>query len=137
MRHSADVRAYDVHALVSVGAVTTDFIDQLQRLAPFGQGNVTPRLALNAVMVSGLRFVGKNQDTLACDLVDEGRNRVGAVAFGAAAQPHGQALIQASRTQTPLHIVGEAKINTYRDRRQANIEVRDVAWPEGSLQKPA
>lgn len=129
--------AYDVHALVSVGAVTTDFIDQLQRLAPFGQGNVTPRLALNAVMISGLRLVGKNQDTIACDLVDEGRNRVGAVAFGAAAQPHGQALIQASRTQTPLHVVGEAKISTYRDRRQANIEVRDVAWPEGSLQKPA
>lgn len=121
---------YDIHALVSVGALTPDFIDQMQRLGPYGQGNVSPRLALNAVNVLGVRFVGKNQDTIACELLDEGRNRVNAVAFGAALQPHGLALIEANRTQTPLHIVGEAKINTYRDKRQASLEIRDVAWPD-------
>lgn len=128
---------YDVHALVSLGALTPDFVGNLDRLAPFGQGNVSPRLALNAVSVIGVRLIGKNSDTITCELVDEGRNRIKALAFGAASQPHGQALIEANRTQSLLHVVGDAKLDTYAGRTKATLYVSDVAWPDERSVAPA
>lgn len=109
----------------SLGGLTVDAVEQLERLAPFGQANRRPVLCASAVtLAEPPRVIGAGGKHLAMQFRQHGA-RVRGVAFGAADWlPHLPAAGQ------PFHVAFKPKINEFRGRRTAEMEVID--WrPDG------
>ena len=77
------VRTEHIDALVGVGreGIGMDLAEQLERLAPFGQGNPDPRLIVPAARVSTVRPLGQEGKHSRFDL-ESGTGRAQGVAFG-------------------------------------------------------
>ena len=69
-----------VDAQVDLGELTIENVEQLERLAPFGQENPTPRFMLRNVRLANCRAVGATKNHLSCTLTD-GVNRVDGIMF--------------------------------------------------------
>ncbi|RLS79385.1 MAG: single-stranded-DNA-specific exonuclease RecJ [Planctomycetota bacterium] len=109
----------------SLAGVTLDAVQQLERLAPFGQGNRRPVLCASGVtLAEPPRVIGSGGRHLALQVSQYGAT-VRGVAFGAAEWlPHLPAPGQ------PFHVAFKPKINEFRGRRTAEMEVVD--WrPDG------
>jgi single-stranded-DNA-specific exonuclease len=109
----------------SLGGLTLDAVEQVERLAPFGQANRRPVLCASAVsLAEPPRTIGAGGKHLAMQLVQHGR-KVRGVAFGAA-----EWLPHLPSPGQPFHVAFKPKINEYRGRRTAEVEVID--WrPDG------
>ena len=109
----------------SLGGLTLDAVEQLERLAPFGQANRRPVLCASAVaLAEPPRVIGAGGKHLAMQFVQHGR-KVRGVAFGAA-----EWLPHLPGPGQPFHVAFKPKINEYRGRRTAEMEVID--WrPDG------
>jgi single-stranded-DNA-specific exonuclease len=109
----------------SLGGLTLDAVEQLERLAPFGQANRRPILCASAVtLAEPPRVIGAGGKHLAMQFVQHGR-KVRGVAFGAA-----EWLPHLPSPGQPFHVAFKPKINEYRGRRTAEMEVID--WrPDG------
>jgi len=109
----------------TLGGLTLDAVEQIEKLAPFGQANRRPVLCASAVVLAGPpRVIGAGGKHLSMQLRQHGASIRG-VAFGAAEWlPHLPAPGQ------PFHVAFKPKINEFRGRRTAEIEVID--WrPDG------
>ncbi len=109
----------------TLGGLTLEAVEQLERLAPFGQANRRPVLCASAVtLAEPPRVIGAGGKHLAMQFRQHGA-KVRGVAFGAAEwlphlPPPGQ----------PFHVAFKPKINEFRGRRTAEMEVVD--WrPDG------
>ena len=100
-------------------------VEQLERLAPFGQGNRRPVLAASSVsLAESPRVIGSGGRHIAMQFVQHGA-RVRGVAFGGA-----EWLDQLPAPGQPFHVAFKPKINEFRGRRTAEMEVVD--WrPDG------
>jgi len=110
---------------ISLAGITLDAVEQLERLAPFGQGNRRPILCASGVsLAEPPRTIGSAGRHLALQFTQHG-GRVRGVAFGGADwREHLPAPGQ------PFHIAFKPKINEFRGRRTAEVEVID--WrPDG------
>ena len=109
----------------TLGGLTLDSVEQLEKLAPFGQANRRPVLCASAVtLAEPPRVIGAGGKHLAMQFRQHGA-KIRGVAFGAAEWlPHLPAPGQ------PFHVAFKPKINEFRGRRTAEIEVLD--WrPDG------
>ncbi|NBW85550.1 MAG: single-stranded-DNA-specific exonuclease RecJ, partial [Planctomycetia bacterium] len=109
----------------SLAGVTLDAVEQLERLAPFGQGNRRPVVCASGVtLAEPPRVIGSGGRHLSLQVSQYGA-KVRGVAFGAAEWlPHLPAPGQ------PFHVAFKPKINEFRGRRTAEMEVVD--WrPDG------
>ena len=109
----------------TLAGLTLDTVNQLERLAPFGQGNRRPILCASSVrLAEAPRAIGAGGKHLAMQFVQHGA-KIRGVAFGAAEWlPHLPAPGQ------PFHVAFKPKINEFKGRRTAEMEVID--WrPEG------
>ncbi len=109
----------------TIAGLTLDAVEQIEQLAPFGQGNRRPVLCASRVaLAEPPRTMGGGARHLALRLVQHGAPIRG-VAFGGAEwlphlPPPGQ----------PFHVAFKPKINEFRGRRTAEMEVID--WrPDG------
>jgi single-stranded-DNA-specific exonuclease len=109
----------------ALGGLTLDAVEQLERLAPFGQANRRPVLCASAVaLAEPPRTIGAGGKHLAMQFVQHGR-KVRGVAFGAA-----EWLPHLPSPGQPFHVAFKPKINEFRGRRTAEMEVID--WrPDG------
>ncbi len=109
----------------SLAALTREAVEQIERLAPFGQGNRRPLLCASGVtLAEPARAIGASGKTLAMQLTQHGTKMRG-VAFGAA-----EWLAHLPPPGQPFHVAFRPKINEYRGRRSAELEVVD--WrPDG------
>ena len=110
---------------ISLAGLTLDAVEQLERLAPFGQGNRRPILCASGVrLAEPPRTIGAAGRHLALQFTQHG-GRVRGVAFGGVDwRDHLPAPGQ------PFHIAFKPKINEFRGRRTAEVEVID--WrPDG------
>jgi len=109
----------------TLAALSLDAVEQIERLAPFGQGNRRPVLAASGVtLAEPPRTMGGGGRHLAMHLRQHG-TRIRGVAFGGA-----EWLEHLPVAGQPFHVAFKPKINEYRGRRSAEIEVID--WrPEG------
>jgi single-stranded-DNA-specific exonuclease len=57
-------RSLVIDALVKMDQITLDTAQELERLAPFGQGNPRPVLALKNVKIAGYELIGKDKSHL-------------------------------------------------------------------------
>jgi len=109
----------------TLAGLTLDTVAQLERLAPFGQGNRRPVLCASGVrLTEPPRAMGGGGRHIAMNLVQHGA-RVRGVAFGGADWlPH------LPPPGTPFHVAFKPKINEFRGRRTAEMEIID--WrPDG------
>jgi single-stranded-DNA-specific exonuclease len=109
----------------TLAGLTLDTVEQVEKLAPFGQANRRPVLCASAVQLAEPpRVIGGGGRHLSMNFVQHGA-RVRGVAFGGAEwldhlPPPGQ----------PFHVAFKPKINEFRGRRTAEMEVID--WrPDG------
>ena len=109
----------------TIAGVTLESVRELERLAPFGQGNRRPLLCASGVTCTEPpRTMGGGNKHLALTLVQNGV-RIRAVAFGGA-----EWLPHLPPPGEPFHVAFKPKINEFRGRRTAEMELVD--WrPDG------
>lgn len=108
---------------LSLSAVSTELVEQLEQIGPYGQGNAQPRFALGGCLVQYADVVGK--DHVKCTLKGADGSQVKAMAFRSAEQPLGQ-LILSSRGQK-INIAGTLRNNSWNGRVSAEIFIDDAA----------
>jgi single-stranded-DNA-specific exonuclease len=118
----------------ALGSLTLDTVEQLEKLAPFGEGNRRPVLcASNVTLAEPAKTMGQSGRHLQLQVRQHGA-RMRGVAFGA-----GEWLAHLPSPGQPFHIAFRPKINEFRGRRTAELEIID--WrPEGvavSIDLPA
>jgi len=101
-----------------LAAVTPRLVEQLQRLAPFGQGNARPVLGLLGAKVLGAQRMGDGSH-LSLQL-GQGPAQLRAVAFG-----RGE-LAPALPPGTLLDLLVTPRINRFRGRQSVELEVSDL-----------
>jgi single-stranded-DNA-specific exonuclease len=109
----------------TLAGLTLDTVQQLERLAPFGQSNRRPILCASGVrLAEPPRTMGGGARHISMTLTQHGA-RVRGVAFGGAEWlPHLPVPGQ------PFHVAFKPKINEFRGRRTAEMEIVD--WrPDG------
>jgi single-stranded-DNA-specific exonuclease len=106
-------------------SVTDELLALIDKAGPFGQGNPQPRFVFPAHRVKFAKIVGEAH--LRCVLEAGDGSRLDAVAFRAAAQPLGEALLQSAGL--PLHIAGHLRRDTWNGRNRRELVIEDVADP--------
>jgi single-stranded-DNA-specific exonuclease len=116
----------DIDGALTPVSVTDELMGLIARAGPFGQGNPEPRFAFPAQRVKFAKVVGTAH--VRCVLEGGDGVRLDAVAFRAADQPVGAALLAASGL--PLHIAGHLRRDTWNGRDRRELVVEDVADPQ-------
>jgi single-stranded-DNA-specific exonuclease len=109
----------------TLAGVTLNAIEQIERLAPFGQGNRRPVLCASRVtLVAPPRAMGEGDRHLSFQLSQHG-TKIRGVAWGSS-----EWLPHLPRPGQPFHIAFKPKINVHGGFRKAEVEVID--WrPDG------
>lgn len=118
----------EIDGTLVVEAATVDLAETLARLGPFGAGNPEPRFALPRARVVAPAVVGSGGH-VACTLVGPDGGRLRAIAFRAADQPVGQALLQRDAL---MHVAGTLRVDRWNGNTRVQLFVEDVApvWAE-------
>ena len=113
-----------VEATVAVGAAGVELAEQIARLAPFGNGNEEPVLALPRARVVRADWIGRDGGTLRAFVEGEGGGRLKAMVFRAAGTPLGDAL---GTPGAPVHLAGTVRAEEWNGTVSASFIVSDAA----------
>jgi single-stranded-DNA-specific exonuclease len=117
--------ALDIDAALMASGATADIVNLLDRAGPYGQGNAQPRFVFPAHRVKFAKVVGEAHVRAVLEGGDGGR--LEAIAFRAAGQPLGDALMEAGGM--PLHVCGHLRRDTWGGREKIELQIDDVADP--------
>lgn len=117
--------ALQIDGALTPASVTDEFMALLARAGPYGQGNPEPRFAFPAHRVKFAKVVAAAH--VRCTLEAGDGSRLDAVAFRAADQPVGNALLASAGM--PLHLVGHLRRDTWNGRDRRELVIEDVADP--------
>jgi single-stranded-DNA-specific exonuclease len=117
--------ALDIDGALTPGSVTDELMALLESAGPYGQGNPQPRFAFPAHRVKFAKVVGEAH--VRCVLEAGDGSRLDAVAFRAADQPLGAALLGSAGL--PLHVAGHLRRDTWNGRNRRELVIEDVADP--------
>lgn len=113
------VRKLTVDSATALGDITIDVMGEIERLAPFGQGNPEPRLGARGLEVVSSRIVGGNHLKLK---VRQGEGApVGAIAFN-----RGSLLGRQVRDGGRIAAVFTPRLNTWNGNTSVELEIKDV-----------
>ena len=118
----APVPVTELEAVVSVAALTPEFADATERLAPFGAGNPEPKLMLANTALLRADIVGNGH--IRCTFGSFAGDRVKAMAFNAADSEMGKALL-AGRGQL-FHLAGSVHTDKWMGNKQICFFVDDA-----------
>ena len=110
-------RSYD--ADLAADELTEDLFADLQRLAPFGQGNPAPRLVVHDVQARDVRLLGAAQRMVKFQVDRPGMGRIEAIWWDKA--EHVPAL-----QSGPVDLLATLDENIYRGRRSLQLRIKDV-----------
>ncbi|WP_142504043.1 single-stranded-DNA-specific exonuclease RecJ [Melghirimyces algeriensis] len=111
-----------VEADLSLSEVDIPLIEELDRLAPYGEGNRTPRFRLKKAELSRLQRIGREKSHMKLAVTD-GNHSLEAVGFGMGE------LADEIAPLSQLEIVGELSINEWNNRRLPQLMIRDLSVP--------
>jgi single-stranded-DNA-specific exonuclease len=118
--------ALAIDGALTPAAVTDDLLDLLDKAGPYGQGHPQPRFAFPAHRIRFAKIVGEAH--VRCVLEAGDGSKLDAVAFRAARQPVGTALLAAT-SGLPLHVAGHLRRDTWNGREKRELVIEDVADP--------
>lgn len=104
----------------SIGEITVSAIEEMEMLAPFGEGNPKPKVLIKDASISQIRKIGANQTHLKVMLAD-GNSTLDGVGFGLG---H---LYEKISPQSKLSVIGELGINEWNNLRKPQIFLHDMA----------
>ena len=115
-----------VEGSAAVAGCTLELADGLARLAPFGNGNEEPVLALPRCRIIRAERIGKELTTVRAFLEGEGGGpRLKAVMFRAKDGPLPLALL--ARNPAPLHVAGHLRAEEWNGRVSTSFIITDLA----------
>ncbi|MBN42116.1 MAG: single-stranded-DNA-specific exonuclease RecJ [Alphaproteobacteria bacterium] len=120
---NAVVPTLTIDGSIAVKGVQPDFVESLQRLAPFGSGNSEPRFAVPSVRVAKADVVGTGH--VRCFLSGADGGRLKAIAFRAAGEPLGDALLQTDGLS--LQLAGKLRPDNWQGREDVQMIIDDAA----------
>jgi single-stranded-DNA-specific exonuclease len=115
-----------IDGAVSARAVTTDFVNTMNRAGPFGAGNPEPLIALPSHQLVYADEVGQTHLRLRFKSGDG--SFVNGIAFRSIGQKLGNALIE-NRGQM-LHVAGSLTIDRWQGSERVQMRVTDVSVPD-------
>ena len=115
-----------IDGAVTARAVTTDFVNTLNRAGPFGAGNPEPLIALPSHQLVYADEVGQAHLRLRFKSGDG--SFVNGIAFRSIGQKLGNALVE-NRGQM-LHVAGSLTVDRWQGSERAQMRVTDVAVPD-------
>ena len=115
----------DIDGALLPRAANMQFMSLLERAGPYGQDNPQPRFVFPAHRVRYAKIVGEAH--VKCALEASDGSRIDAVAFRAAGQPVGEALLAGSAH--PLHVAGTLRKDDWGGRERIELFIDDVADP--------
>jgi single-stranded-DNA-specific exonuclease len=105
-------------AIVSLQAITLDFVEQMEALAPYGAGNPTPVFgAYDVYIASTIRRLGEKGQHAKFQVRQE-TTKLEVIAFQQADH------VQAFAPQTPLNIAFTPLVNTWQGRYNVELQLR-------------
>jgi single-stranded-DNA-specific exonuclease len=113
------VRTLFVDGAVSLDELTTGLLQEMEKLAPFGQGNPEPRLGARCLEVVSSRIVGNNHLKLRF------RQQSG-VSLDAIAFNRGNLLGRQVRDGVRLAAVFTPRLNAWNGKTTVELEIRDI-----------
>jgi len=113
------VRTLVVDGAVELGDLTSELIQELEKLAPFGQGNPEPRLGARGLEVVSSRIVGNNHLKLRLKGPD-------GAALDAIAFKRGSLLGRQVRGGARVAAVFTPRINAWNGKTTVELEIRDI-----------
>ncbi len=113
-------RAITIDAPVGLEELDFGLLEDLERMAPFGQGNPEPRLGAKGLEVLALRPVGNNRH-LKLRLRQGSAPPIEAIAYGKA-----EAYQARVRTGSRIAAVFTPRVNTWNGMRSIEMELRDI-----------
>ncbi|MFN9109360.1 MAG: single-stranded-DNA-specific exonuclease RecJ, partial [Bacteroidota bacterium] len=126
-RQAGDIsrsRHYRIDARVAVGGATTQLIDTLKQLEPFGQGNPSVRLMVDHAVNLKPEIVGEQHvRTLLIDRLSNAR--LNAIAFRAVGTKLGDSLLSSRGKE--IQLIGHLKENHWNGNVTAQLMIEDVA----------
>ena len=115
-----------VEASVAVPGCTVDLVQQIGKLAPFGNGNEEPMLILPRCRIVRADRVGKEGNTIRAFIEGEGGGgRLKAVMFRAREGAVADALL--ARDNAPLHLAGQLRAEEWNGSTSPSFIIADVA----------
>lgn len=127
--HERAKMGLDIDGALTANSIAPNFMDQLERAGPYGQGNPTPRFVLPSHRVKFSKVVGENH--IKCTIEASDQSRINAIAFRADGTELGDLLLD--RTGEPLHIVGQLRRNSWNGRETIELTIEDAAKPVKSF----
>ena len=109
-----------VDAVVNLGELSVESIQQLELLAPFGQENEVPLLLAPDVFLEGGRAVGVDKNHFSCTLTD-GQNNLSGILFNCA-----DSIDELMNKKEAVHAMFTAEINIWRGTKSAKAMLKDV-----------
>ncbi|MBL8653886.1 MAG: single-stranded-DNA-specific exonuclease RecJ [Alphaproteobacteria bacterium] len=117
------VSTYDLDGAMSLAGATTGFLDEIDKIGPFGMGNPEPRFAFANLRIAKADIVGT--DHVRCFLQDARGARLAGIAFRSASSPLGTLLLRGDGAA--LHIAGRLKRDTWRGAQRVQLHIEDAA----------
>jgi single-stranded-DNA-specific exonuclease len=114
------VRTLSIDSPVTFDDLTFDLLRDIERMAPFGQGNPEPRFGAKGLEVLSLRRVKDNKH-LKLRLRQRNNLQFDAIAFN-----KGESLGSQLRTGTRVAAVFTPRINTWNGMTNIQLEIRDI-----------
>ena len=114
--------ALDIDAEVTLDALSYRVVEHLMRLAPFGQGNRPPLVALRGCrLVNPPKRMGRNGKTIGMTL-GQGKTLMRAVGFNMGD------LVDSLAGVTQTDVAAEPTLNTFQGRTNVELKLKDVVW---------
>lgn len=120
-----DRRELAIDGAMTAGAATVDIVETLEKAGPYGSGQPEPLFAFPSHRVAFADEVGQGHVRLS--LASGDGTQIKAIAFRAAAEPIGQAILAARGR--PLHVVGALGLDHWQGDARVQLRVTDVADP--------
>lgn len=119
------VASLEIDGALLPRAANADLMELLDRAGPYGQGNPQPRFAFPSHRVRFAKIVADAH--VRCTLEASDGSRIDAIAFRAAGQPLGEALLNTGGM--PFHVAGTLRKDDWGGREKVDVFIDDVADP--------
>lgn len=119
---ASEAKDLRIDGALSARGANRELYDLLEQAGPYGAGNPEPRFAVPAMRVAHADIVG--QGHVRCALTGEDGARLKAIAFRAADNPLGKALLD--RGTGTIHVAGRLKADDWRGRRDVQFTIEDA-----------
>ncbi len=123
---SNDGTMLEIDAVIDAKSATTDLMDKIALLAPFGEANPEPVFALKEMLVTRATILKNGH--IACTLASKSGKYINAIAFRSVDTNLGARLL--SKEKRYLHVAGTLKKDSWRGNTKVQMQILDAALVE-------